>query len=275
MKVLVTGRNGFIARHLLPRLGDHEICTTGREDDLVQILDNFKPELIFHLGAELSDESFMFNTNVVQTLGILEWLRDNTYSKLILFGSSSEYGRSMKPMAETDALKPDTIYEGTKAAAAMLARAWSKTWGLKVTLIRPFTIYGPDEKSNKLTQILLRKYRDKSVLKITEGVHDYTYVDDFVDATLRVAFWEEIDNYNSVNIGSGVQKTNAEFIRAFQKEIGYTYPVELTENPKSYDSNNWVADISVLKNKYGFEVCPFESGLKRLAVFFKNGGEDN
>ena len=122
---------------------------------------------------------------------------------------------------------------------------------------------------------MLRKYRDKSVLKITEGVHDYTYVDDFVDATLRVAFWEEIDNYNSVNIGSGVQKTNAEFIRAFQKEIGYTYPVELTENPKSYDSNNWVADISVLKNKYGFEVCPFESGLKRLAVFFKNGGEDN
>jgi nucleoside-diphosphate-sugar epimerase len=275
MKVLVTGRNGFIARHLLPRLGDHEICTTGREDDLVQILHNFKPELIFHLGAELSDESKMFNTNVVQTLSLLEWLRINTSTKLIMFGSSSEYGRSMKPMAETDALKPDTIYEGTKAAAAMLARSWSKTWGLKVTLIRPFTIYGPDEKANKFSQILFRKYQDKSVLQLTEGVHDYMYVDDFVDATLRVAFWEETDNYNVVNIGSGAQKTNAEFTRAFQKEIGYTYPIELTENPKPYDSNNWVADISVLTNKYGFEVRPFEHGLKRLVVFFKNGGENN
>lgn len=275
MKVLVTGRNGFIARHLLSRLGGHEICTTGREDDLMQILNNFKAEIIFHLGAELSDESKMFNTNVVQTLNILEWLRENKDSKLILFGSSSEYGRSMKPMTETDALKPDTIYEGTKAAAAMIARAWSKTWGLKVTLIRPFTIYGPDEKPNKFSQILFRKYCDKSVLKLTEGVHDYMYVDDFVDATIRVAFWKECDDYNVVNIGSGDQKTNAEFTRAFQKEMGYTYPVELVENNKSYDSNNWVADISVLKNKYGFEVGPFEYGIKRLAVFFKNGGENN
>ena len=274
MKILVTGRNGFIARHLLPRLEHHEICTTGREDDLVQILDNFKPEMIFHLGAELSDESAMFTTNVVQTLHILEWLRGNTDSKLILFGSSSEYGRSVKPMAETDALKPDTIYEGTKAAAAMLARSWSKTWNLKITLIRPFTIYGPYEKPNKFSQILFRKYHDKSVLKLTEGVHDYMYVDDFVDATLRVAFWEETANYNVVNIGSGTQKTNAEFTRAFQKEIGYTYPVELTENPKSYDSSNWVADVSVLTNKYGIEISPFEYGIKRLAVFFKNGGEN-
>lgn len=198
MKILVTGRNGFIARHLVPVLDKHEICTTGREDDLVQILNNFKPEMIFHLAAELSDDSKMFETNVCQTLTILEWMRNNLETKLILFGSSSEYGRSDKPRSESDPLNPDTIYEGTKAAASMLARAWSKTWGLKITLIRPFTIYGPDEKPTKLTQILFRKYHDNSVLKLTEGVHDYMYIDDFVNATCLVAFWEESENYNSV-----------------------------------------------------------------------------
>lgn len=275
MKILVTGGNGFIARHLIPRLGDHEICTTGREDDVVQILNCFNPQLIFHLGAELSDESIMFDTNVGITFFILEWLRKNPNTKLILFGSSSEYGRTIKPMSESDVLLPDTIYEGTKAAAAMLARAWSKTWGLKVTLVRPFTIYGPDEKPNKFSQILLKKYHDKSVLKLSEGVHDYMYVDDFIDATIRVAFWDEIDNYNVVNIGSGVQKTNADFVRAVQKEIGYTYPVQLVDRVKSYDSAHWVADNSILKNKYGVEIPSFEYGIRRLCTFFINGGEDN
>ena len=273
MKILVTGRNGFIARHLLAALSTHETRTTGREDDLVQVLNNFKPEIIFHLAAELSAESKMFETNVGQTHAILEWLRGNLETKLILFGSSSEYGRSEKARSETDPLNPDTIYEGTKAAASMLARAWSKTWGLKVTLIRPFTIYGPDEKPTKFSQILFKKYNDKSVLKLTEGVHDYTHVDDFIEATLKVAFWNENENYNVVNIGSGTQKTNAEFVRAFQVELGYTFPVELVESAKTYDSNCWVADTTILEHKYQFKIPHFEHGIRRLVARLLNGGK--
>lgn len=273
MKILITGRNGFIARHLLTTLSNHETCTTGREDDLVQVLNNFKPEIIFHLAAELSDESKMFETNIGQTHAILEWLRCNLETKLVLFGSSSEYGRSEKARSETDPLNPDTIYEGTKAAASMLARAWSKTWGLKVTLIRPFTIYGPDEKRTKFSQILFKKYNDKSVLKLTEGVHDYMHIDDFIAATLKVAFWNETENYNVVNIGSGTQKTNAEFVRAFQMELGYTFPVELVEGAKTYDSNCWVADTTILEQKYKFKIPQFEHGIRRLVAHLLNGSK--
>lgn len=274
MKILITGRNGFLARHLIPALSEHEIITTGRGDDVCQAL-AANPAMIFHLGAELVDQEKMFETNVIQTWTILEWLRDHPTCKLVLFGSSSEYGRSSHPMAETDPLSPDTIYEGTKAAAAMLARSWSLTYGLKVTLIRPFTIYGPDEKPTKLTQVLARKWRDGSVLDLTEGVHDYVHVDDFTEAVVRIAFWDEPTNFNVVNIGSGVQKTNAEFVRALQTELGYTFPVRLVGAAKSYDSANWVADPTILKKKYGYEMPPFEHGIRRLAAALINGTTAN
>lgn len=274
MKILVTGKNGFIARHLVPRLvrdGD-DVRTTDRDTDLCKLLDEFQPEIVFHLGAELKNEQKMFDTNVLLTMTLLEWSKGKP-TKLILFGSSSEYGRSDKKRAETDCPLPDTIYEGTKAATAMISRAWAKTYNVPVTFIRPFTVYGYDEKPTKFTSILVQKWRDHSVLRLSEGMHDYVYIDDFIDALLVVAFWSENTPFNLVNIGSGKQTSNSDFVKLFQKEIGYIYPVELVDSGHGYDSMNWVADNTLLKTKYGVSIGSIESGIKRLVVEIKNGTE--
>mgnify|MGYP006271535905 CR=1 FL=1 len=272
MKILITGRDGFIARHLVKKLAPrHDIRTTIKTDDVVQILNEFNPEYIFHLGAELADQERMFETNVVLTMKILEWARDNPVKRVVLFGSSSEYGRSPKPRAETDCPMPDTIYEGTKAATAMLARAWSYTYRIPITFIRPFTIYGPDEKPTKLTQILFQKWLDGSCLELSEGVHDYVYIEDFIQAMCTVAFWEETDVFNMVNIGSGVQYSNSEFVMAFQEQIGYHFPIKLVKNGKKYDSRCWVADSNLLENKYKITFGKLNWGLKRLVADFING----
>lgn len=272
MKILVTGRDGFLARHLLKKLAPrHDVRATAKTDDVIQVLDEFNPDYIFHLGAELADPHLMFESNVMLTLKILEWARQNTIKKVVLFGSSSEYGRVNGPRAEGDCPQPDTIYEGTKAASAMLARAWSMTYKIPVTFIRPFTIYGPDEKPSKLTQILFKKWLDGSVLSLSEGVHDYVYVEDFVEALVSIAFYNEETTFNIVNIGSGVQYSNAEFVRALQDVIGYTFPVILVNSAKSYDSTSWVADTHVLKSKYDVIFGTLEWGLKRLVADFING----
>jgi UDP-glucuronate 4-epimerase len=276
MKLLVTGRNGFIARHLVPRLQRdcHEVKTTDRNTDVIQLLKDFEPDVIFHLGAELKNEEIMFEVNIGLTMTLIEWCKQSKHTKLILFGSSSEYGRSNKPRAETDCPLPDTIYEGTKAATAMLARAWAHTYKIPITFIRPFTVYGHDEKPNKLTSILIQKWKDGSVLNLSEGMHDYVYIDDFIDAVLVVAFWNEAEFFNLVNIGSGKQTSNSDFVRLLQKELGYVYPVKLVESGHSYDSMNWIADTTFLKTKYGVSVGSLESGLKRLVTELKNGQRD-
>jgi nucleoside-diphosphate-sugar epimerase len=275
MKVLITGRNGFIARHLIPRLerDAHQVQSTDRATNVPQLLQDFEPDIIFHLGAELKKEEIMFEVNVGLTMTLIEWCRQSRHTKLILFGSSSEYGRSNKPRAEADCPLPDTIYEGTKAATAMLARAWAQTYKIPITFIRPFTIYGHDEKPNKLTSVLIQKWKDGSVLQLSEGMHDYVYIDDFIDAVLVVTFWNETESFNLVNIGSGQQTSNSDFVRLFQKQLGYVYPVNLVDSGHGYDSMNWVADITVLKSKYGVNVGSLESGLKRLVAEVKKEQE--
>lgn len=278
MKTLVTGRNGFIARHLISRLErdlHHQVQTTDRHTPCVlTLLNEFQPDIIFHLGAELKNESIMFEVNIGLTMLLIEWCKEKSkHTKLILFGSSSEYGRSNKPRAESHCPLPDTIYEGTKAATAMLARAWAHTYHIPITFIRPFTIYGHDEKPNKLTSVLIQKWKDGSTLYLSEGMHDYVYIHDFIDALLVITFWKETDCFNLVNIGSGKQTSNSDFVRLFQKELGYVYPVKLVESGHAYDSMNWIADASILQTKYGVTVGSLESGLKRLVAELTKGQE--
>lgn len=274
MRILITGGQGFLARHLVKKLGAvYEIRTTSRHDDVVQILNEFRPEFVFHFGAELKNVDVMFESNVVQTWRILEWARNNldTCQKVIVCGTSSEYGRLSNPMSEADCPLPDTIYAGTKAATSMIARAWSQTWNIPLTYVRPFTIYGPDEKPTKLTQILFRKWKDGSVLELSEGVHDYVYVDDFIDALVTIAFWKEKTTFNLVNIGSGIQYSNSDFVRAFQRETGYIFPVHLTDAARSYDSSNWVADSTLLETNYAIKFPPLDMGIKRLIADWLDG----
>jgi nucleoside-diphosphate-sugar epimerase len=258
MRILVTGRDGFIARHLVQKLQNenHTVVSTGRCDDVFRELDSFLPEMIVHLGAELKDESKMFESNVMLTLKILEWVRNHPSVKLILFGTSSEYGHLNKPRHESDCPQPRTIYEGTKAATTMLAQAWATTYNLKVLFVRPFTVYGADEKPYKLSQILFRKWKDGTTLKLSDGMHDYVYIDDFLEVLTTLMF-RDFPTFEIVNIGSGVQRSNYEFVRIFQKVTGYVFPIELGE---SKDPSMWVCDVS----NRNFHIPSLESGVERM-----------
>jgi nucleoside-diphosphate-sugar epimerase len=263
--ILITGQNGFIARHLTKKLYDlnYEVSFLNRGDDI-----QCNPTHIFHLAAEVYDNEKMFETNVLLTHKILEFCRCNPSTKMILFGSSSEYGRKNTPILIEDSLYPHTIYEGTKCAASMLAEAWSKTYGIKVTLIRPFTIFGGDENPKKLTSILYSKFKNNEKLMLTSGYHDYVYVKDFVDFIIKIAFFDEKSKFTKVSIGSGKQTSNEDFVRMCQRALDYTFNIELAYNKKVYDSELWVmnsGDLEYIKSKYNFEFkYTLESALKDM-----------
>jgi nucleoside-diphosphate-sugar epimerase len=124
-------------------------------------------------------------------------------------------------------------------------------------------VYGPGEKPNKLTQVLKRCLMNKDVLKLGPGVHDYIYIEDFVEAVFRVTMFKEPGYFNIVNIGQGIQVSNENFVRAAQRAIGKKIYVELTDSKKVYDSECWVCDTTLLKIKYGFEPrFTLEDGLR-------------
>jgi UDP-glucuronate 4-epimerase len=280
MKVLVTGKNGFIARHLierLERLKDFKVHSSSRitPTGMLALLDVIKPDIIYHLGAELKDPSEMFDSNVVLTQIIIEWCIKNPVQRLVLFGSSSEYGNVNKPRSEKDLPLPTNMYEATKSATAMLARGAAYQYNIPTLFIRPFTIYGEDEKPTKLSQILFQKMIDGTVLKLTDGFHDYMYIDDFVEILMSVTV-HATDKFTLLNIGTGWQTTNIQFVNTFQNVTGYKFPVEIVEG---VGPPSWMADTALLESKFKINLAQarnLENGIRRMVSAYKRkNGEEN
>lgn len=280
MKVLLTGKNGFIARHLFEKLvlnGD-DVRSVGRvtPEEIITILNEFKPQIIYHLGAELKRSDKMFDSNVVLTYAIIEWCVKNPVDRLVLFGSSSEYGNVNRPRAERDLPLPTNMYEATKSATAMLARGAAHQYNIPILFIRPFTIYGEDEKPTKLSQILFQKMKDGSVLKLTDGFHDYMYIDDFIEILLSVVERGGTEKFTLLNIGTGYQTTNIQFVNVFQKITGYKFPVEIIEG---IGPPTWMADTYILESKFQINLDQarnLEHGIRRMvSAYKKQNGEES
>lgn len=267
MKYFVTGSRGFIARHLIKTLqGDVQSCERMETTD---VLDAFEPDIIFHLGAELKNNEKMFESNVLLTMKILEYCARKKPKLLVLFGSSSEYGYSTHAMSEDDLPNPQTVYAGTKTATAMLAKVWSKEYDIPILYVRPFTIYGEDEKPTKLSQILFNKWKTNDTLILTEGVHDYMYIDDFIDILLRIVPLHT-SGYDIINVGSGVETTNFQFVREFEKATGHTFQIRLKDACR--ETEVWCADMTKLKTKYNISVNPdLSRDIKRMVAMYLNG----
>jgi len=273
MRYFVTGSNGFIARHLIKTLKDdpkNVVHSCGKVNPSVihTLLEVSTPDIIFHLGAELKNNDNMFESNVLLTMEIIEYCRVTKPTLLVLFGSSSEYGYATKIMSEDDLPNPQTLYAGTKAATAMLAKVWSQCYDIPILYIRPFTVYGEDEKPTKFSQILFQKWKDGSVLELTEGVHDYVYIDDFINILLKYVVPKRYLGFDIVNIGSGVETTNFQFVREFEKCTGHSFTIQLKDSKR--ETEVWCADTSKLQRRYIVtelqmkKMRDLSSGIKRM-----------
>jgi UDP-glucuronate 4-epimerase len=263
MKIFITGRSGFIAKNLINALTPHHVIgSSSRDDDVTLSLMTFSPDIICHLAAESYDIDKMVEANVLLTHSILEYCRKYPVKKLILFGSSSEYGQKDHPLTEQDSLEPRTIYEGTKAAASMLARAYAHTYAIPTILVRPLSIYGPHEHPNKL---MTRLFSGR-ITRLNNAMHDWTYIDDFIEAVLVL-----INNplpyiFDTVNVGLGVQRSNYDVLLNAESILGRKIPVEMQSGAMGVgsDSQMWVCDPAYLKTRYEFTPSiTLEDGMRR------------
>ena len=270
MKIFITGRSGFIAQNLIIQFkkDGHEIGTSSQGDDITDKLSEFKPDAICHLAMEGHNADKMVESNILLTHKILEYCRHNTIQKLLIFGSSSEYGRKQHAITERDILEPQTMYEGTKACATLLARAYAYTYKIPTAVIRPMSIYGPHEKDFKFMTRLF----NNNIKYLNNANHDWTYIDDFVEATVRIMNYNDTDIFDIVNIGIGIQRTNLEVVQIVESLMGHKFEfIQDDSRGKVYDSMNWVCDPSYLKNKYGYECkTTLEEGLRKHHDWFKN-----
>src|SRR3989344_7366985 len=130
------------------------------DDRLNKILNQIKPDYIFHLAAygtipAHKEVQKMMDINIQGTVNLLKAATQNKFKLFINSGSSSEYGLKDSPMSETDILCPINDYGVTKVAATLFCQKIGKTQSLPIITFRLFSPYGYYEDKNRLFPYLL------------------------------------------------------------------------------------------------------------------------
>lgn len=273
MKILITGHTGYVGSNLLEKYINEEIYVFKRGTDPA-IVREIQPDLIFHSAAEIYKEEEMFDSNVVLTNNLLREAEKAKAKAFVYIGSSSEYGRKNGPRAEGDRLSPETMYEATKAAGSLLTLA-SK---IPTIVARPFSVFGKNEPLRRFIPIIYNCYKTGKQLSVGPGVHDFIYIDDFVnglemcaDALLSGKVEKDI-----VNFGTGIQYTNEEVVLSFEHIAGQNLNWIRSDIKRPYDSTSWVCDTSYAREKYGYKPqVNLHQGLERYIKYREETNQKN
>ena len=267
MRVFITGATGFVGSSLVERWEhNHEVGCYQRGESVGAALTAFAPNAIVNCAAEIYDPALMFAANVELLRDVLEYALAHPAVKVVHLGSSSEYGPSCQATAETFPLRPVDMYQATKGAATLLCQGYARHHGLDVCIARPYSVYGPNERSHRLFPRLVRAFCDGEAMTLFEGFHDFIHMDDF-GRGIDLLFASGRQTGEVYNFGSGVQTSNMEVLHLFEQAAGRSAPsVERKEAfAKAFESNLWVCDTSHSCKTLGFETqITLADGIRAL-----------
>jgi dolichol-phosphate mannosyltransferase len=293
--VLVTGAAGFIGANLVRRLlteghAVHAAVRPGSEawrlegapdarrleldvgdaEAVAAAVGKVRPELVFHLAAHgayswQTDVSEMARVNVAGTIALVDACARAECQALVHAGSSSEYGFRADPPAEDDALRPNSAYAATKAAAALYCAHASREGRLAARTLRVYSAYGPWEEPGRLipTLVALARRGRLPPMADPDTARDFVHVDDVVEAfVLAAAAGSEAGD--TFNVGSGVQTTLAELVALVRDLFALQVePLWGAAPARSWDTDAWVADVSRARRDLGWAPrWSLEAGLR-------------
>jgi nucleoside-diphosphate-sugar epimerase len=166
------------------------------------------------------------------------------------------------------------MYEATKGAGSLLTLA-SK---LPAVIARPFSVFGRNEPQRRFIPIIYNSYKTGKPLSVGPGVHDFIYIDDFVDGLEMCAngLLSGSIEKDIVNFGTGIQYTNEEVAMAFEDVVGSKLNWVRSETKKPYDSMSWVCDTTYAREKYGYKPkVDLRTGLERYIRYREETDEED
>jgi UDP-glucuronate 4-epimerase len=229
-------------------------------------------------------------SNLDGFLNILEGCRNAKVEHLAFASSSSVYGMNRKvPFCETDPVDhPMSLYAATKRANELMAHTYSHLYGLPVTGMRFFTVYGPmgrpDMAYFKFADAIMRG-KPIDVYNNGDLLRDFTYVDDVVKAVILLAmhpaeptvgFDPELPTldrssapYRIYNIGNEHPEKLEYFISLLEKNLGVAAKKNYLPM-QAGDVYMTAASTSALYNDFGWKPStPLEAGIARFTDWYK------
>jgi len=265
-KVFITGSTGFVGQNLVKFYQEqgHVVHCYHRDENLLDTLTEFVPDIIINAAAEIYDANNMFVPNIFYVYTMLQYVgKASQHVRMLHIGSSSEYGPTDHPTSEDTLPRPVDFYQGTKAAATMLCQGWARQFNLPIWIARPYSIYGPGEREHRLFPRLFKAFKNNEPMTLYQGHHDFIYIDDFVRGIDLILNTWDLAPGEIVNFGSGKQISNFDLLTVWETITNKTAPVaKVAELKKAFENNIWVCNTTKAA-QLGFK-CEYEleTGIK-------------
>ncbi|HJT90952.1 MAG TPA: GDP-mannose 4,6-dehydratase [Mycobacterium sp.] len=309
MRTLVTGAAGFIGSTLVDRLlaDGHSVVgvddlSSGRSEnlgpaerrddfefakadivdaDLIGLLADIRPEVIFHLAAQISvrhsvdDPSFDAAVNVVGTVRLAEAARRAGVRKIVHTSSGgSIYGTpSSYPTNEETPTDPTSPYAASKVAGEVYLNTFRNLYGLECSHIAPANVYGPRQDPHGEAGVVaifaqaLLAGRPTKIFGDGTDTRDYVFVDDVVDAFVRAS--GEAGGGQRFNIGTGVETSVRQLHTAIASAVGAPDEPEF-HPPRLGDLQRSCLDVSRAESVLGWRPrVKLGDGVARTVDFFR------
>lgn len=303
-EVLVTGGAGFIGSHLVQALVNcHAEVTvvdnfsTGKLENLASVskkleliegdirkMDTLqqvgKVDIIFNEAAVSLLKSFKdpfsdLRTNVGGLINILEISRRYD-AKLIHASTGSVYGNPKRiPIDEEHPLHPISPYGVSKLSAELYCKLYFELYGIDVTCLRYFNVYGPrqiiGEETGVIPIFVLRVLSGEPLTIFGNGLQtrDFLHVSDCVKANLLVAMSEDVKGL-TINVGGKGDEIRILDLAYLVMKLSNKKTPIVFKDPKPGDIRRLVADISRAKTLLGYEPeVTLEQGLLDYIKYLK------
>jgi UDP-glucuronate 4-epimerase len=304
--ILVTGAAGFIANRVARDLSkEHKVVAIDNVNDYydvrlkehrIEALDGIefhridiedkaamKPlfeansfDAVVNLAARAGVRYSMENphvyvtTNANGSLNLLELMREFNVNKYVLASTSSLYAGQQMPFVESLPVNtPISPYAASKKAAEVMAYSYHFLFGIDVSVVRYFTVYGPAGRPD-MSIFRFIQWIDQGVPIELFGdgsqSRDFTYVDDIASGTIAAL---RPVGYEIINLGGGNQPISMNtVIETLEELLGKKATINYRDFHKADLKSTW-ADISKANNLLGWQPkISLQEGLENSVKWY-------
>ncbi len=240
--------------------------------------------VIFHLGAitqvleSLKNPYETHLTNVMGTINFLENIRSINKKIVFIYSSSDKaYGelKNSNQYKETDALDSTYPYDVSKSASDLICQSYSKTYSMKVGIIRCGNIYGPGDFNLKrlIPEVILSTIAKKNFVIRSNGksIRDYVYVEDVVDAYLKL--FKKLKNSKNklkiYNVSSKFNYSVLEIVNMILKKMNKSYMKPIILNNSKQELNFQKLNFSKITRELKWQPkTDIKIGLKKTIDWY-------
>jgi GDP-L-fucose synthase len=297
MRAAVTGGGGFLGSHLVERLQNdgHDVFVARRADydltiegDAARLFEDARPELVFHLAAEVggiganrANPGRYWYANLVMGAHVLEQARRTGVGKLVLAGTVCAYPKFAPiPFREDDLWngypeETNAPYGVAKKSILVGAQAYREQYGLDSIFLLPANLYGPrdnfHETNAHVIADLIRKLAagEDEVVLWGDGspTREFLYVEDCVEGIVLAA--ERYDGPEPVNLGAGKEISIRELAELVADVVGFRGKITWdTSMPNGQPRRS--VDATRALELFGFEArTPLREGLERTVAWYR------